>query len=65
MPLETAAGCVMLGSFAEEAVGDDDTYDGATHNELLGVICAWDRVKARQRDPGRVRRQDQPDRPRH
>src|ERR1700683_3910067 len=46
MPLDTAAGCATLGSFAEEAAGDDDTYDGATDDELLGVICAWDRVKA-------------------
>ena len=30
MPLDTAAGCVMLGSFAEEAAGDDDSYAGAT-----------------------------------
>ncbi|MGH3149944.1 MAG: hypothetical protein ACRDOB_04330, partial [Streptosporangiaceae bacterium] len=36
-PLDTAAGCVTLGSFADEAAGDDDTYDGATDDELLGV----------------------------
>ena len=46
MPLDTAAGCVTLGSFAEEAAGDDDTYGGATDDELLGAICGWDRVKA-------------------
>jgi hypothetical protein len=46
MPLDTAAGCMTLGSFADEAAGGDDTYDGASDDELLGVISAWDRVKS-------------------
>ena len=46
MPLDTAPGCVSLGLFAEEAAGDDDSYDGASDDELLGVICGWDRVQA-------------------
>ena len=46
MPLDTAPGCVSLGQFAEEAAGDDDCYDGASDDELLGVICGWDRVQA-------------------
>jgi hypothetical protein len=46
MPLDTAPGCVTLGQFAEEAAGDDDSYAGASDDELLGVICGWDRVQA-------------------
>jgi hypothetical protein len=46
MPLDTAAGCVTLGLFAEEAAGDDDRCAGASDDELLGLICGWDRVQA-------------------
>ncbi len=46
MPLDAAAGCVSLGLFADEAAGDDDRYAGASDDELVGVICAWDRVQA-------------------
>ena len=46
MPLDTAAGCLVLGQFAEEAAGEDDRYPGASDDELAGVICAWDRVEA-------------------
>ena len=46
MPLDTAPGCVSLGLFADEAAGDDDSYAGASDDELLGVICGWDRVQA-------------------
>jgi len=45
-PLDTAAGCLVLGQFAEEAAGDDDRYPGASDDELGGVICAWERVEA-------------------
>jgi len=45
-PLDAAPGCAALGSFLEDAAGDDDRYAGATDDELLGVICAWDRVEA-------------------
>ena len=45
-PLDTAPGCLALGQFAEEAAGEDDRYPGACDDELAGVICAWDRVKA-------------------
>ena len=46
MPLDTAPGCVTLGLFAEEAAGDDDSCAGASDDELLGVICGWDRGQA-------------------
>jgi hypothetical protein len=42
-PLDVAAGCAALGSFLEDAAGEDDRYVGASDDELAGVICAWDR----------------------
>jgi hypothetical protein len=45
-PLDTAPGCAALASFLEDMAGDDDRYAGATDDELLGVISAWDRVEA-------------------
>ena len=45
-PLDVGPGCATLGSFAEEAAGEDDRYAGASDDELAGVICAWDRVEA-------------------
>ena len=45
-PLDVAPGCAVLASFLEDTAGDDDRYDGATDDELLGVIGAWDRVEA-------------------
>ncbi len=45
-PLDAAPGCVTLARFAEEAAGQDDRYPGASDDELLGVIAAWDRVEA-------------------
>ena len=41
-PLDVAPGCAALGSFLEDTAGDDDASD----DELLGIICAWDRVEA-------------------
>jgi hypothetical protein len=46
MLLDVMSGCVALAGFAAEAAGDDDTYDGASDDELAGVISAWDRVEA-------------------
>ena len=45
-PLDVVPGCATLGSFAEEAAGEDDRYAGVSDDELAGVICAWDRVEA-------------------
>ena len=45
-PLDVAPGCAVLGSFLEEVAGDDDRYAGASDDELLGVICGWDRAEA-------------------
>jgi hypothetical protein len=45
-PLDAAPGCLTLASFAEEAAGEDDRYRGASDDELVGAIGAWDRVEA-------------------
>ena len=46
MLLDTMPGCSALAGFAAEAAGEDDTYGGATDDEVAGVICAWDRLEA-------------------
>jgi hypothetical protein len=46
MCLDVMAGCNALAGLAAEAAGDDDSYDGASDDELAGVICAWDRLEA-------------------
>jgi hypothetical protein len=45
-PLDVAPGGAALGSFLEDAAGPDDRYAGASDDELVGVICAWDRQQA-------------------
>ncbi len=44
--LDTAPGCAVLALFAEDAAGPGDRYPGASEDELIGAICAWDRVEA-------------------
>jgi Domain of unknown function (DUF222) len=46
MPLDVAPGSAVLGLFAEDADGNDGRYAGARDDELVGVICARDRVQA-------------------
>ena len=45
-PLDIAPGCAVLASFLEDTAGDEGRYAGASDDELLGVICGWDRVEA-------------------
>ncbi len=45
-PLDVAPGGPVLAQFAGEAAGEGDRYRGASDDELVGVICAWDRVEA-------------------
>jgi hypothetical protein len=45
-PLDAAPGCATLGSFLEDAAGQDDRYAGASDDELAGAICGWDRSEA-------------------
>ena len=44
--LDTMPGGLVLMSFADDAAGEDDTYPGASDDELAGAICAWDRVQS-------------------
>jgi len=44
--LDTMPGGLVLMSCADDAAGADDTYPGASDDELIGAICAWDRVQS-------------------
>jgi hypothetical protein len=46
LPLDTMPGGLVLMSFADDAAGPDDRYGGVTDDELIGAICAWDRVQS-------------------
>ena len=46
LALDTMPGGLVLMSFADDAAGPDDTYPGATDDELIGAMCAWDRVQS-------------------
>jgi hypothetical protein len=46
MALDVLAGCAQLAAAADTAAGDDDSYDGVSYAELMGVLCAWDRLEA-------------------
>src|ERR1700733_14829059 len=46
MVLDAAPGGVELALFAADAAGTDDRYEGASDDELVGAICAWDRAEA-------------------
>jgi len=43
--LDTAPGCAPLAAFADAAAGDD-RYTDVSDDELVGLICAWERVGA-------------------
>jgi Domain of unknown function (DUF222) len=46
MALDVMPGCPGLALSADAAVGDDGRFAGVSDAELIGVICAWDRVEA-------------------
>ncbi|HEY6296214.1 MAG TPA: DUF222 domain-containing protein, partial [Streptosporangiaceae bacterium] len=46
MALDTAPGSAVLMSIADEVVGPDETYANVTDDELVGLICAWERVQS-------------------
>jgi hypothetical protein len=45
MPLDVLPGCAGLAVAADAAAGDD-RFAGVSEAELVGVVCAWDRVEA-------------------
>ncbi len=44
--LDVMPGCPDLVMLADAAAGPDDTYAGASDDELIGVLCAWDRSES-------------------
>ena len=44
--LDVMPGCPELALFADAAAGADDSYAGASDDELTGALRAWDRVEA-------------------
>src|SRR5271166_2634538 len=44
--LDQMPGCPDLAMLADQAAGADDAYAGACDDELIGVLCAWDRLEA-------------------
>jgi hypothetical protein len=45
MPLDVLPGCASL-ALAADAAAEDDGFAGVSEGELIGVVCAWDRVEA-------------------
>src|SRR5690348_10239111 len=45
MALDVLPGCAQLAVAADAAAGDD-RFDGVSEAELVGLVCAWDRVEA-------------------
>src|ERR1700759_1212249 len=46
MALDLLPGCAQLAFAADAAAGDDDGFAGVSEAELIGLVCAWDRVEA-------------------
>jgi hypothetical protein len=46
MALDVLPGCAQLAVAADAATGDDDSFDGISEGELVGMLCAWDRVES-------------------
>jgi hypothetical protein len=47
MVLDVLPACPGLALSADAAAGDDDSYTGVSNQELIGVLCAWERLEAR------------------
>jgi Domain of unknown function (DUF222) len=45
MAFDVMPGCAQLAVAADDAA-EDDKFDGVSEAELIGVMCAWDRVEA-------------------
>src|SRR5689334_7167563 len=45
MVFDVLPGCAQL-AVAADAAAADDRFDGISEGELVGVLCAWDRVEA-------------------
>ena len=51
MPLDLLPGCAGLAVAADAAAGEDGGFAGVSEAELIGVVCAWDRVEAHAARP--------------
>jgi Domain of unknown function (DUF222) len=45
-PLDAGPGCTALMGFADDAAGPGDRYAGTSDDEVVGAVCAWDRIEA-------------------
>jgi len=45
MPLDVLPGCAQL-AVAADAAAEDDRFAGVSEAELIGIMCAWDRVES-------------------
>jgi Domain of unknown function (DUF222) len=46
MALDLMPGSAQLALSADTAAGEEDSFAGVSDAELIGVLCAWDRVEA-------------------
>ena len=46
MALDVLPGCAGLAAAADAASGDENGFAGVSEAELVGIVCAWDRVEA-------------------
>jgi len=46
MALDITPGCAGLAVAADAAAGEDESFAGVSDAELVGVLCAWERVEA-------------------
>ena len=46
MALDVLPGCAGLAVAADAAAGEDGGFAGVSEAELVGVLCAWDRIEA-------------------
>jgi hypothetical protein len=46
MALDLMPGSAQLALSADAAAGEEDSFAGVSDAELIGVLCAWDRVEA-------------------
>lgn len=46
MLFDVMPGRPELAGFADQASGPCDTFDGVTDDEVVGLVCAWDRLEA-------------------
>src|SRR5215475_10224835 len=46
MALDVLPGCAQLAVAADAAAGDENGFAGVSEAELVGLVCAWDRVEA-------------------